>query len=599
MLLLASFLHPVVEYVYHLVSYNFLFLWLLTLVAIVLGGLLLSDRPKSAILPQGDLKARPKLRSKLSPMDWISGLALALFVACYIMAILHKEDFCYFDDDMLTETTLRGVNFPLPIWPVLGRFYPLGEQEFNLLRHITRSPAGYHSFAAVQLVTLLLALFFVLSDFKPAYRVAILIAAMLSPGFLIAFTGLTYPERNVLFWLTIMLLCLCGYSKTKGRVYLVGCLVAAHFALYYKELVVLILVPYALTQILLQLYIDPRGIHRRWRELARVNLLPLGVLVVSGIYVALLLAVMLPTRSMSYVDTLRAGPGSALLGYLHTNWLPFVLVAVLVLRLGRFLFRKAELDPLWDSVAVGALACFLCLVGMGLYAAYYAAPVDLIALLYIAQVSRSWLSKPTKLRLSAVAIGLLCLVIHDAAYSSFRLIERKGIISLRSQFADFLRSYQSTVGNGPIELFFPYASGKHLMELSVYLNYRGFSLVGQSGKSMGTGPAVVFEGRQEFPHGRCIDYRDYACTQNEIPRNGSLIVVLPDDHVSMQEAVQNVGNDSALLFQSKACDFCTREHSWFQFFHTISPVFWNSPLPDHWLQLHVFKKMSPAFASSS
>ena len=593
----ASFLHPVVEFAYRLVSYHFLFLWLLALAAIVLGGVYVSDRQKLPVLTPGDLGASPKASSTLSTVDWICGLALAVFVACYILAILHKEDFCYYDDDMLTESTLRGMNFPLPIWPALGRFYPLGEQEFNLLRYVTRSPAGYHSIAVVELVILLVALFFVLSNLRSVYRVPILVAAMLSPGFLIAFTGLTYPERNVLFWLGILLLCLVRHSKTKGRIYFVGCLVAAHFALYYKETVVLILVPYAAARIFFELYNDPRGVHRPWRELASENSLPLGILAVAGIYAGMLAAVMLPTRSLSYVDSLRATPGAALLGYLHTNWLPFLLIAVLILRLGGFVFRKESLDPLWDSLAVGAAACFFCLVGLGLYAAYYAAPVDLIALVYLAQVSRGWLSKPTRLRLAAVTAGFLCLVLHDAAYSSFRLIERKGVISLRSQLADFVKSYHPTGDSGAIELFFPYASGKHLMELSVYLNYKGFPVAGQTGKGNSKGPAAIFEAPQEFPHGRCIDYRDYACMHAGSPPEGSLIVVLPDDHVSRQDVAQNLGAGSALLFESQACGFCTREHSWVEVFHTISPGFWNSPLPDRWLQLQIFKKTSPASAS--
>ena len=160
-----------------------------------------------------------------------------------------------------------------PVWSALGRFYPLADQEFNLLKFVTRSPAGYHALVALQLLVLVAVLFVVLRAFQVRYRVLILIAAMVAPSFLIPFTGFVYPERNVLFWLAVMLLCLQAYSSTKGRIYFVGCLVAAHFALYYKETVVLFVVAYAITQLLLQLSAARRSGQISWSEFAKENAL--------------------------------------------------------------------------------------------------------------------------------------------------------------------------------------------------------------------------------------------------------------------------------------------------------------------------------------
>ena len=154
---------------------------------------------------------------------------------------------------MLTDFSVQGMNFLPPVWSAVGRFYPLADQEFNLLKFVTRSPAGYHALVALQLLVLLAVLFVVLRAFQVRYRVLILIAAMVAPSFLIPFTGFVYPERNVLFWLAVMLLCLQEYSRTKARIYFIGCLVATHCALYYKETVVLFVVAYAITQLLLQL----------------------------------------------------------------------------------------------------------------------------------------------------------------------------------------------------------------------------------------------------------------------------------------------------------------------------------------------------------
>jgi hypothetical protein len=443
----------------------------------------------------------------------------------------------------------------------------------------------------------LIALLAILGEYKFGYRASILIAAMLTPSFVISFTWLICPERNVLFWLAIMLLCLHGYTKTKARTYFVGCLVATHFALYYKETVVLVVVGYAAARLLLEVYVGRRAGHRSWREFARQNSLALGLLAVSGIYVVLFLAAMLPHRTFSYVSANQTGLGSVLLRYQQTAWLPFILIPVLILRLGRFVFYGGQFDPTWDCLGIAALACFLWLIALRLYAGYYTAPVDLIALLYLARVSLSWLLKRTRLRVSVVTAVFTCVLVHNAAYSSFSLIESKSLMAIKSQFAEFLRSYRPAASSSAVILFFPYADGFSLMGLSAYLRYKGFQLAEQGVTGSEAGPALVVEGRAAFATNRCVGYRDYACIHADSAPDGALIVVLPDDKASMAD-VEQIGKDSALLFSTETCAVYTRPGSWLRLLHAISPHFSEGELPEHWLQLHVFKKGAPVSISS-
>src|SRR5580704_9690247 len=81
--------------------------------------------------------------------DWsrtsIFALAfLCLFLACYVAACMVWEDFAYYDNSMFTNGTLAGHNIPLQVSPESGRFFPLGHQEFSLLRHVTHTVTGYH-----------------------------------------------------------------------------------------------------------------------------------------------------------------------------------------------------------------------------------------------------------------------------------------------------------------------------------------------------------------------------------------------------------------------------------------------------------------------
>jgi hypothetical protein len=575
----------------HLVWSHFISLWLLLLIIIVACSMLVADR-------RGYTARRLRLWKYLIPCaavrlranlwECISGIALVAFVIGYVAVIIYKEDFGYYDENMLTESTVRGVSFPLPIWPSLGRFFPLGEQEFNLLRWVTRSPVGYHALAVAQLLIVVVALWVVLHKYIPAVRVSILIAVLLAPSFVVPFTGLTYPERNVLFWETILLLCLAGYSRTRGRVYCVGSLVAVQFALYYKETVVLLVASCAITQIILRSYTEGRRVYRSWRVFARENGLPLGMLAVSAIYSMLFLAAMAPHHNFSYTKSLQMNVGFVMERYLQTDWPAFVLIVIILARIIRYLLFKGQLDPLWDSLAVGAVICFSGLVAMRLYSCYYTAPADLIAILYLGWIGHSWVSKRSGLRSVAVVAIYVCIVVNNAGYSAFRVIERKSIIASKIEFAQFLMNYKPLASDGAIRLFFPYSTGNRLMEMSAYLDYKGFHLIGGSEAGGNGMPLVVVEGREQFLNNLCVDYRTYGCFHAELPQDGALTVFMVDDDVATQD-VENTSKDLVPLFSADECKLCTRNRSWLRLFHAVSPGFADRPLPSHWMHLDVFK----------
>jgi len=247
-----------------------------------------------------------------------------------------------------------------------------------------------------------------------------------------------------------------------------------------------------------------------------------------------------------------------------------------------------ELDALWEPLAAGAVGYFFAVFALGLYSGYYTAPVDLIAVLYTGRLALAWIAQPARARVFVVATVFLILMLHNAAYSAFRVMETKSLIAVKEQLADYLKSHAGETDR--IELFFPYATRFHLMGISSYLNYRGIQIAGHKAASTAAGPGVVIEGRGEYPLDRCVDYRTYVCRHVDSPGEGAWIVVMPDDDASMAD-VEHAGQGSALLFSAEACGMCEREGSWFRRLHAVSQEYWNRPLPGHWLQLHVFKKL--------
>jgi hypothetical protein len=583
-------LHQFFHHLYHLLWAHFLSVWLCVLVFTVVGGALLGRVGQGNATSDSESTNSRRLPTRVSAADAISIIVFLLFLTFYVVMILYKEDFGYYDADIFTDFSVRAINYATPIWPDQGRFFPLGHQEFNLLRHLTTSASGYHSYAIVQLLILLGALFALLSEFTVLYRTLILMAVMVTPSFVIAFTGLIYPERNVLLWLGIMMFCLHGYYQTKGRLYFVGCLAATHCALYYKETVVVLVATYAGTRLVLDLYGKRPTSRAEWHKFARNHTIHLGILVVSCVYVSLFGAAMIRSRTFSYVASHRVGVITTLVAYLVVDWIVVLLAVVFAWRVWKWLSREGELFPMWDSLAAAALVSFISLAVLGLYSGYYTAPSDLIGILYIARVGQEWLAKRELVRAFVMAVVVACVLIHNIAFSSFRVIERKSLIASERQLAEFLQEYRKTARSRSVELFFPYTDGYRLMELSAYLKYKGLPLEGQKTPTdYDAGASFAVEGPAKFVDSRCVGYKDYLCVHAENAGKGALIVVLPDDGVSMRE-VANTAGDSVLVFSVDACSVCGKMGSWFKVLHVISPRFAGTQLPEHWLQLHVFQR---------
>ena len=104
------------------------------------------------------------------------------------------EDFAYYDNSNFTLDILKGRNYPTPIWQGQGRFFPLGYQEFNLLRHFTDTITGYHVLPIAQLLIFSWILLILDDELSIAARVALTILALVTPSILISFSGLIFPS---------------------------------------------------------------------------------------------------------------------------------------------------------------------------------------------------------------------------------------------------------------------------------------------------------------------------------------------------------------------------------------------------------------------
>lgn len=456
---------------------------------------------------------------------------LAAFLGSYIAMILVWEDFAYYDDDLFTLVTLKGHDIWLFIWRNTGRFWPLADQEFNLIRHLTNTAVGYHMVPIAQLLILSFILIILDDELSITARAALAILALITPTILISYSGLTIAERNVVFLLACVVLFVVRFERSQSTAWAVAAAVCAQLMLYYKETVFLLLFGFAAGRLILRCR---NAHHLRWdydRLLDKESCLDLCLASLAAFFLVYYFAVMGIHGNMSYAVQQRQQLVEMLLAELRLDLLAWIFVFFVLGRIYLILRRGAAPLLLWDGLAFGGLAYFLAYLGLRMFSTYYLAPVDFIAVLYIGRFAvLSWKEMRSWSRVTALMLAF-AVVLQDVSLSTLAVFERKNFIHAKVEIASVLETrYRSGTGNG-FRLFFPFANPYVIMEFAAYLDYRGVGL-----------DSIVLATRAIDKDAPCVGwgvgwgYMTISCHALSEPAPGDLVIVLPDDVASRAEA---------------------------------------------------------------
>ena len=480
----------------------------------------------------------PKLRSTASWGPVVALTLLALFLVGDVLLTLTWEDFAYLDNSMFTLFALKGHHIAAPVWGQSGRFFPLGHQEFNLIRHFTSTVAGYQALPIIQLLVLSGILLILDEELSMAARAGLTALALVSPAIASSFGGLIYPERNVVVWLACLALSVKRFEQTQATAWAVFAVICAQFMIYYKETAFLLLLGLAAGRLVLRckstVPVGRWNYERFWDKDSRLDLYlaSLGIL-----FVLAYLGAMVPHLHMQYARDYRLPLAEVVVAYLNVDLLAWLFVALVLGRV--YLMTRRRLAPslFWDGLALGGVACFAGYLCLGMFSAYYLAPVDLIAVLYVGRFAvMSWQRR----RLwSKVLIMMIfgAVLLQDVALSAFRVYERKNSIHAKAEIARVVKSECRNGGAGNVRrIFFPFASPYSVMEFASYLSYRGVAVEGIPVESAGFSTAVM-AGKAVTKDGPCVDYiRRVTCHAASGPEPGDLVIILPDDDASLAEA---------------------------------------------------------------
>jgi hypothetical protein len=507
-------------------------IWLTETAAVALGTAWIVDGA-----PMQEPAARAESRTAKhawTPGTFVGVALLALLWIGYVAGTLKWEVFTNYDDAYYTLNIIKGSSFPPPIWRDSGRFFPLSNQEFNLVRHFTHSVAGYHGLPLIELAIFIGVLLMLDGELSLAARVGFTASVLVLPGTVISFTGMTFPERNVLFCLACLMLFLSRFEKSLSPSWAVAAVLAAQVMVYYKETAFLLIWGFAAARLIFRC--------RRWDGMGwnfgrlrdKESRLDFCLISVGALFLIYYAAAMLPHPSIGYVDQQRFPLAEALACYLKADLLAWVLAAVALPRAYLILRGRVEPALAWDALAVGGVAYFAAYLCLGLVTSYYLAPVDFIAVLYLGRLAvLSWDDMRAWSRAAVAGIAVVALV-QGASISVFREFERKNTIHAKAEIGDLIvTSYHSN--GGRLRVYFPFTQAYPLTEFAAYLAYRGVPIEEQSsGDPAGVHPIQLLK-EEVAKDGLCLAYRGFIYRGASRPAAGDLVVEMPDDDESADE----------------------------------------------------------------
>ena len=466
---------------------------------------------------------------------------LSAFLACYIALIIKGEAFSYYDDSVFTMFTLKGHNIQLFISREGGRFMPLAFQEFNLIRHFTDTIDGYHVFPIVQFLIVSIIFLFILDEISIKARVVLIVLVWVTPSILISFNALLFSERSVILFLACLMLSVKRFEQTRSITWALSAMISAQLMIYCKETAFLLLVGFACCRLILRCTTPNFQFGRLWVGISRLDM-GLGSLAV--LFLMFYFGVVGIPGHGNYAALAGVPRANVVLAYIKVDLLAWALMAVVLARLYRIYRHRVAPSLLWDGLAAGGVACFLGYIYLRMFSAYYPAPVDVIAVLYIGRLAvLSWKKIP-RWGKAAAATLVVIIVLQDVLVSAFAVFERKNVIQGKVELASVVEARYRQGAGKSFRLFFPFSGGYTIMEFGAYLSSRGIPVEGANGEISGENSLVLAEARRtrirnapgrSAEDGPCVDWITIRCELVDSPAPGDLVIVLPDDEVSLAE----------------------------------------------------------------
>jgi hypothetical protein len=298
-------------------------------------------------------------------------------------------------------------------------------------------------------------------------------------------------------------------------------LISAQCLLYLKETAFLIVGGFAGARLAIRWLRSRRAGEEKLSTFLQANLIDVGQLALCGVFLLTYAFVILPHVEASYAvnSGARHAALNAAKGFLTADPILAAMAVALFVRVAVAIARDRPQDDFWDALAFGALAFVLAYAKLGMYRDYYAAPADLVGVLYLARL----VPRPIRVArpvLLLASLGFVAGVLSNARVVVAQLRARKVFVERNARLLALVK--ESLSPGVPIRLFFPQVGGFQIMEFAAYLQYKGIAVQGGGGH-----PSVIFATPHRFPGDRCFPSQAFRCEYAPNAAAGDYVVYLP------------------------------------------------------------------------
>lgn len=328
----------------------------------------------------------------------------ALLVGILTFFIVHNAAFVLGDQAQFLTTTALGEMLPLSryVIPVLGRFFPLGITDYNVLLLFLNEPSATAHFVinAICFILCAILLFMLCVDILKEKMTLNYTIAAISSFFLLArvylvFIDLIFPERLMTLMIIAFIFLAYRFWNTEKTAYLIGSVLSAVYLTYCKEPVFGALFIFSVLVLCFA------------RNISQRKKIFLWLLVINSI-VFIVLYYFLIFRGIVSAYNGAHGESNVWKTYFHMLYSQKILlfsVPILLYRIYEFLFKKDKEHIFFDAMLLSGFAYFGACLLLGLNFTYYYFPAVCImtpAVLY-------FLNHYFKKRWVLLAMAFLCL----------------------------------------------------------------------------------------------------------------------------------------------------------------------------------------------
>lgn len=334
-------------------------------------------------------------------------LLFGLFVAAYAAILLLNPSFMQVNYEALRETIFTdGDHLPLAVFPEMGRFYPMFGMEYRLLNLFSSRIVWLHVFVALQFLIVIWLVVRLMREAGANQAVAYVVtgAFALLPAFTNVWVGFPATERNLVFWLAILLLCFMAYQRQPRTIYLVWGIVGANIALYYKEPVFVMLAAFAGTHLLITMQSARPG-KRLYDAL---------LLLSSFLFIAIYIIVIVPYMGRTLYGDTNDQPllvfAKILYSYAANDpVIIFLLLPLTAWRVYQIVIRRVAAHPIFDPMLAAGTAYLLVFLKLNMYSTNYMLPAYVFALpaVYYFFAQELLLKRPIWKLLAGIAVVLV------------------------------------------------------------------------------------------------------------------------------------------------------------------------------------------------